>query len=504
MKINYLWHSEFLIQIKNSNDEEINILSDTWLSNYAFGDMMMRNPSVKIDFSKIKIDAIFISHSHCDHFDPYFLTEIYNNIKPRPILLVPETISFLVPIFKKYLPKQQIEILKSKKTFNFKWIDITGIVFENDYITNEDDVMTIAISNEKEMLYSDVDTVPPENEESINLLYDLFTQKNYESRVYLSTRNELEWNFKIIQTNDINKRKTIYKEYLEQRKEEIEYNYARFEEDFFECSDIQELPYFSKWLIWQWIIHPEHNFLALRVLKLQDEAILETKIAKKYGRNINIVWLIPWKVYENKWKNLIEIWDINFLSHFNYFDREDNIELDITKEEIIWPLDDRNTNQKWQEQKILNYLNNKFLPYRMWNTEDNLKNVILTSPHHKYVIKIKYWNKDNYFERNYYFDFACIEFREELWEHKYWSEDYWANDIEDFLEWRQELYSNFWHKLTPKKAYRLWTCMWANFINNDILYKKYELHFKRASIWETSDSFVKKILDKLEQQKTSI
>jgi hypothetical protein len=52
--------------------------------------------------------------------------------------------------------------------------------------------MTLAISNDKELLYTDVDTVPPENEESINLIYDLFTKKDYENAIYLSTRNELE------------------------------------------------------------------------------------------------------------------------------------------------------------------------------------------------------------------------------------------------------------------------------------------------------------------------
>jgi hypothetical protein len=52
------------------------------------------------------------------------------------------------------------------------------------------------------------------------------------------------------------------------------------------------------------------------------------------------------------------------------------------------------------------------------------------------------------------------------------------------------LYSNFWHTLTPGKAYRFWTCLWANFLNNDILLKKYKFHFKRASIEKDVESFV--------------
>jgi hypothetical protein len=34
----------------------------------------------------------------------------------------------------------------------------------------------------------------------------------------------------------------------------------------------------------------------------------------------------------------------------------------------------------------------------------------------------------------------------------------------------------------------------ANFINNDILYKKFSLHFKRASLWKDVDSFVEKYI----------
>jgi hypothetical protein len=111
--------------------------------------------------------------------------------------------------------------------------------------------MTLAISNDTELLYTDVDTVPPENEESINLIYDLFTKKDYENAIYLSTRNELEGNFKILEAKTIPERLQIANEYIEHRKEEMDYNYYRFDEDFIECSDIQDLPYFSKALIGQ-------------------------------------------------------------------------------------------------------------------------------------------------------------------------------------------------------------------------------------------------------------
>ena len=130
----------------------------------------------------------------------------------------------------------------------------------------------------------------------------------------------------------------------------------------------------------------------------------------------------------------------------------------------------------------------------MANSEDNLKNAILTSKNHKYVVKIRYGNTEEYFERNYFYSFGSIRFEEEKGKHEDYNEDYWANDLEDFLEGTQELYSNFWHKLSPKKTYRVWTMLGANFINNDILYKKFALHFKRASLGKNVESFVERYI----------
>lgn len=494
MKIHYLWHSEFLVEIKNSDWKTIKILSDAWLSNYAFGDMMARYPKIEIDYEKLEVDAIFLSHSHCDHLDPYTLAKIYENLKPRPLLLIPETLLFLVPLFEKHLPKQKIHILKSGQTFNLDWIDITWIIFENDYLTNEDDVMTLAISNEEELIYTDVDTVPPENDESINLLYDLFTHKNFKQALYISTRNELPGNFKIIEAKSIEERKMILKQYLEQRIEEIEYNYFRFEEDFMQCSDIQELPYFMKAVIGQWIVAPNPEFLKLRILKLDEEAKLEKNASKKYGRNFPITHFEAWKTYNIEWRKFEIIWNIPFLKSIEIPNPETNLDLDLWKVDKSGPMDERKWNYKAQEQKILEMLNNKFLPYRMANSEDNLKNAIINSKNHKYVVKIRYGNSQEYFERNYFYSFWSIRFEEERGKHEDYNEDYWANDLEDFLDWTQELYSNFWHKLNPKKTYRVWTMLWANFINNDILYKKFALHFKRASLWKNVDSYVEKYI----------
>ncbi len=63
---------------------------------------MERSVRVELDPEKIAtIDAIYISHSHTDHLDPYTLTEIYKH--GSPILMIPFTLAYLAPLFREYL-----------------------------------------------------------------------------------------------------------------------------------------------------------------------------------------------------------------------------------------------------------------------------------------------------------------------------------------------------------------------------------------------------------------
>ena len=81
-------------------------------------------------------------------------------------------------------------------------------------------------------------------------------------------------------------------------------------------------------------------------------------------------------------------------------------------------------------------------------------------------------------------------------------EEYFLLDVLDFLDGKQELYSNFWHKIESKKTYRLWTFLGANFCNNDLVLKKYRLHFERAKRFETSEGYFENIKKVLKRENT--
>ena len=66
-------------------------------------------------------------------------------------------------------------------------------MWPNSAITNEDDVMMIALSNDSELLFAEIDTVPdPYDLEVQKSLYRVFTRRDYETRAYIASRNHLE------------------------------------------------------------------------------------------------------------------------------------------------------------------------------------------------------------------------------------------------------------------------------------------------------------------------
>ena len=114
MFITPLGHTECLIEIPNNKNELVRILIDSWFSDVCVGDLMARRERVRFDYDTLpKIDYIFISHSHLDHLDPYFLTKFFRY--QSPTLLIPETCQFVVDILKKYLPEVKAMIMRNNE-----------------------------------------------------------------------------------------------------------------------------------------------------------------------------------------------------------------------------------------------------------------------------------------------------------------------------------------------------------------------------------------------------
>lgn len=304
MLIHPLGHTEFGIEIRNKEGENIRILVDAWLSDYAFGDLMERTPRITLDAQKLKtLDVVYLSHAHCDHFDPYTLVPLFQIASP--LLVIPETLAYLIPVLAQYIPQAKVQLLRNRETFTFRGIDFHGICFDNEAITNEDDVMTLAISNHEELIYAEIDTLIPKTEEAYNMLARLFSKKAFARVTYLSSRNELGANLPVLDQKTESDREKFKKQYRSSRKEELEWEYEMLASG--EVPDYTDVPNFSRGFIGQGICYPSIIDPALShigAMSLVDISELETSIAKNYGKDFPSRVLTPGKVFETTDKGM--------------------------------------------------------------------------------------------------------------------------------------------------------------------------------------------------------
>lgn len=543
MIITPLWHTEFLVDIKNSEDQNVRILVDAWLSEFAIWDLMERSVKVRLDREKLStIDAIYISHSHTDHFDPYTLVEIYwlchseewsdpgkqkeishNDENKKPLLLLPFTLEYLVPLIREYLWDIPLEILYPGKSFSLKNITITGHVFPQSTITNEDDVMMIAIESDRELLFAEIDTLPEDDDEEVqNSLYRILTRKDYETVCYLASRNELEWQLPLLDT-PVKKRKPFRSEYIAGRKDAMYAAYQKYEyEDFAGFENIYTIPNLLRGFIGQGIGYPSalsEDLARTQIFPLEEITSMESDIARECGYEFPQRALLSGRQYKAEFGTLepgrkecpigtlelshekwdIETTDVRLYASGPLFPRV--LEVDTIEQE---------------KKRILEILNIRFLPYWSASPVAPLRDALMKNggtyrillrslplvggvgggtPLYPSQPPLNGEELDSYDRRNsetIIFEYSTS--RTWFIEVPYTSdmqidEEYWLLDVVDFLDGRQELYSNFWHRLDSKRIYRLWTCLGANFCNNDLVIKKYRLHFERASRGETSESF---------------
>ena len=531
MIITPLWHSEFLVDIANSNGENVRILVDAWLSDYAVGDMMERTVKVRLDREKIQtIDAIYISHSHTDHFDPYTLVEIYwlchreewsdpgqqkglpnidwiaswprNDGNRKPLLLLPFTLEYLVPLIREYLGDIPLEILYPGKSYALKWIEITGYMFPQSTITNEDDVMMIALENDRELLFAEIDTLPEDDDEDVqNALYRILTRKDYETICYLASRNELEWQLPLLDT-PVKRRKSHRAEYIAGRKDAMYAAYQKYEyEDFAGFENIYTIPNLVRGFIGQGIGYPESlspDFARLQIFPLEEIASMESDIARECGYEFPQRALLPGRQYKAEFGTLepgrkecpIGILE---LTHEKW-----NLETTDVRLYASGPLFPRTLETdtiEHEKKRILEILGTRFLAYWSASPVAPLRDALIkNSGTYRIQCIINNLQLPIIFEYSTALSwFIEVPYRE-------WiqiDESYWFLDIVDFLDGRQELYSNFWHKLDSKTIYRLWTCIGANFCNNELVLNKYRLHFERARQWLDVNSFVEWVLSSI-------
>lgn len=345
--------------------------------------------------------------------------------------------------------------------------------------------MTLFVSNDREILYAEVDTIPPENAETQNYLYKILTERKYETVLYMATRNELEGNLKLLDLKTVADRKKFEKEYVQERKDDFAWQYLKFSEDpNVDYPDITLINGFTKAIVGQGLIYPlalNPNSLSLQTLSLEDIAKIDSGFARESGNSIQIIAFEAGHTYMVENGKMKKGSRIPYLKEYVHEKAIKNLDASFIRSASKGPLSSETRNTEAQESLTLNLLNTRFLPYWLGNLESPLKSALLASQGHVYVVSIRYGNIEDMTEVHYSYSFAKMAFSKMEILSKNINEDYWANDLEDFYTGTQELYSNFWHALDLRKSYRLWTVLGASFLNNDIVYRKIAHHFERAN-----------------------
>lgn len=391
---------------------------------------------VELDREKLAtIDGIYLSHAHTDHIDPYTLIEIYQHA--NPLLLLPISLRFLEPIFRQYIPQIKIQFLKNREIFQFQGIDIQGIYFDNTEITNEDDVMTISFANDSEILFAEIDTVPPETPEAYKLLAKIFSRKKYETIAYIASRNELEGNIRVLDAQSVKDRENIKREYLHTRKEDIEFGYEKWEyEDFAEFENFFELDGFVRGFIGQGLIYPtalSTELSGINIFPLAEVADREVQIAANFGYHFPQKALLPGRQYRLTGGDIETGRKECPIATLTPFLGKTPSDTPVFKKFASGPLFPRATiDLEKATFAILEVLNSRFLPYFSASPVASLRSALIKNPDGAYRIEFKVSpTESTVFE----YSFASEKFGEVSYSEKMRiDEDYWLSDILDFLD----------------------------------------------------------------------
>lgn len=500
MKIDYLGHSEFIVEMEGERGT-VRILADAWLSSHAFGDFLSRNPVLPPNTPELlpPLDGVFLTHPHCDHFDPYTLVALYR--KQRPALLLPETALYLKPLLDEYLDHPEIVVLSQNEPVRFRGVVLTGINYINGYHSNEDDVMCLAIRGRDSWAFLEGDTAIPDTEEAWEGIYRMATEAKFEDRLYVAVRNELEALFLSYDGTDAGLRRRALQAYRTRREEEIAHDYEKFIES--DVPEIWALPGVTRVLIGQGMILPpelDADFLKLSSpFPLPEVVGLERRAAARCKKKLNILSHRPgWQV-ELKAGRVAGERRIDGISVAKAGFRDYPVSFDpdvvLRRRRLFRPLRNVERDRGKQKERFLSLLNHRYLPALACDIEEPLKKILTMSPGRTYCIEIRYGTGDNHTKEVYGIGFGDFAFRELSAEEMKTGgivpgESYWANDLEDHLDGSQDMFSTTLHTFEESRAIRLWNWLGLPFLNSDLIYRKMELHFERAARGETVADWV--------------
>lgn len=491
MQITALGHSCVLLEF-DSPDGPTRILVDPWLSDHAIGDGMGRFPRVRFEEHALEpVHGIYLTHGHSDHLDPYTLVALYDAFDDKPVLLLPATLAFLVPVFREHLPDVAIQILHAHVPARFRGIELLGFYDISPIPTNEDDVMVLVVTNGTERVLLEADAnLSFEHPELRAFVSHLLREPGIDSAVFLTTENELTGTLESKDCRTLDDREDLVERAMDEMLQAVVALY--------EPNDDPDDLWFGEHVVR--LIHgqglgaPGHldarwNRILFPV-RIAHRVREERAVAERLGYAHTIAELAVGQVTTVMGGSVT---GCTPLAGLTLLDDEASRTFDGTlaffPEMPCAPLRGDAREPAEQERRLLDLLNGRFLPY-LHGARTPPVHHLLAGFEGAYRIRLHFGSRVDErvvdavlsFEEPT-FVLAAVEGEAQ--------EAYWANDLEDFLDGRCDEFSDFCRTPLPRAENRLWACLAMPLLNADLLRRRTRLHFERARAGETADSFVR-------------
>ncbi|MEC7923522.1 MAG: MBL fold metallo-hydrolase [Planctomycetota bacterium] len=490
MKILSLGHSSYILEMTPAAGEPVRILADPWLSDYLIGDLMGRFPRVRLDLQALQpIHAIYLSHSHTDHLDPYALLEL-RKLDPCPILLLPQSMEYLQPLLQEYLPELEITLLRQGEETNLQGLKLTAMFNPELRATNEDDVMVLIAETGEEVFVGEGDALMPLYDSAAREeLADRLNRQGVQTSCFLTVKNEGDSTMNMLSAKNGEQRKELLGQSIEATYAELYDIYSPLDED---TDSLWANPALVRVITGQGICYPQaldadYNRI-LFPIRLEDRARMEREVAGQFDCQHSIEELVPGHLHElagGKQQSSTPALGVTILDQEaeRHFDPGSKLERNFPEGPL---LEDQRDIQE-QKRRIAECLQLRFLPWLIGARTPPLEH-LLADGKGEYRIRIRYGTSSDHEETDHLLSFARLSFQPIETAGKP-DEFYWANDIDDVLAGRADEFSLCCREPLEGKAQRLWRCLGLPYLNNDLIEKKLRLHFERAARGETPDSW---------------
>jgi hypothetical protein len=505
MRIHSFGHSCFLLEIAGDRPEPVRILADPWLSDHVVGDLCGRFPRIRIDWERLPpIDAVYISHSHTDHLDPYSLVQLRERLPEPPLLLLPASLRYLEPLFEEHLGSWPRVVLDEDEPVDLDGVEISALFNLETRATNEDDVMVLVVRSGSEVLVSESDALlpfaDPEARESIASLFLEVGDTGADgsdggapSRVFLTTRNELAATMASLRALSPEERRAAAQESAAETLAEIDSIFAPAGGELAAPWDLPGMVrlVIGQGIAWPQQLDPEWNRV-LFPISLSDRVAFERQVAASCGYDLPIEALHGGESVRIE-GGVVRRGRIPWLEALDHEEqRRFDPSLDLWESVLpVAPLRDAPRDTAAQRVRILEVLNSRFLPWWIGSRNPPVEH-LLSRGEGEYRIRVRFGSPRDPVIEDYVAGFARLRFEpaEPTGDPQRIDEEYWANDLEDYLDGLADDFSTFCRRPPGGRATRLWDSLGMPYLNDDLVARKHALHFRRAEQGLSSEEWV--------------